>query len=312
MNLKKSLVKVLLSLFICSSLWGCGKSNAVKNVEELIDGIGEVTADSEESIEEAEKAFNALSDKEKEQVENAAQLEQKKEEVKERIKEAEEEAKKEEEKKKLAEKKEKLAPYDGTWKPIYSEAVNNDLLHSSPKVKKIYSKDLNIDELDETITPIDETTIKVSRDGLGALKLVDDQGITKFVSEGGAFVRKSEYDDVMDKMFVHVILDEDNIGDYIGGPIKIGRYLDEWGDETDADAYVLSSPAYDNEGLILLSFKDVKFEVYYNGVTDSTTYYEPYPLGYALGTGTPTLNKFGRAEGEIWYVRKEYVSNISE
>ena len=45
-------------------------------------------------------------------------------------------------------------------------------------------------------------------------------------------------------MFVHVVLDEDNIGDYIGGPIKIGKYTDEWGDESDSDVYTFSSPAW--------------------------------------------------------------------
>ena len=62
----------------------------------------------------------------------------------------------------------------------------------------------------------------------------------------------------------------------------------------------------------MLAFKDVKFEMYFSGISDATTYTEPYVLGYAIGYGAPVFSHFGRAEGEIWYVREEYVSDIQE
>ena len=309
MILKKMLVRVFLFVFICSSLYGCGKSEEVKNVEALIDGIGEVTVDSEDSIKKAEEAYDALTDKEKGKVENVDQLEKSKEELAACIKKAEEE-----EKKRLEEeRKAKIAPYVGTWKPIYADVLENEYIHQIDWVERDKERynDIVIKEDDEKISVSGDNIFNVGG-FTGALTLVEDNGIKKLVSSAGVFVREEDYDELMDKMFVHVTLDEDNISDYIGGPVKLGKYLDEWGDETDTDAYILSSPAYDNEGLIMLAFKDVKFEMYYSGISDATTYTEPYVLGYAIGSGTPTFSHFGRAEGEIWYVRKEYVSDIQE
>ena len=76
--MKKTVIIRVLLVCICIMLWGCGKSEAVKNVESLIEGIGEVTVDSGTSIEEAENAYNALTDEEKKQVENAELLRLKK------------------------------------------------------------------------------------------------------------------------------------------------------------------------------------------------------------------------------------------
>ena len=57
------------------SLCGC-KSKAAKETDELILKIGEVTASSTDEVERAQGAYDALSDKEKTQVENYALLEQ--------------------------------------------------------------------------------------------------------------------------------------------------------------------------------------------------------------------------------------------
>ena len=75
MRIKRTITILLLSLILmCGLLCSCGKSDAVKNVELLIDEIGEVTVDSEEDIKKEEEAYNALSEKEKKQVENADNL----------------------------------------------------------------------------------------------------------------------------------------------------------------------------------------------------------------------------------------------
>lgn len=313
--MKKTIVATILMVLMCCVLWGCGKSEAVKNVEALIDGIGEVTVDSEESIEQAEEAYNALTDEEKAKVENADQLITKREELDAYI------AKKKEEqrKKKEEEKKAKLAPYVGTWKSLYGPIVLNDYYRQIKwtEKEKVLRYDIVIDELDEQVKVNDDGTISGFKDSNEArnsqtFKLIDDNGIAKLVSRDGVYVRSEDYDELIEKMFVHVTLDEDNIEDYIGGPVEIGKYIDEWGDETDTKAYTFSSPAYDNEDLIMLAFKGVKFEIYYRGISDSSTYEIPYPLLSASGSGTVNLDHFGRAEGEIWYIRKEYVSDIEK
>ena len=67
---------LLLCLVMAFSLTGCGKSEYVKNAESLIDAIGEVTADSEEAVLAAEKAYDALTAEDQAKVDNAALLPQ--------------------------------------------------------------------------------------------------------------------------------------------------------------------------------------------------------------------------------------------
>lgn len=70
----KRIISLLLVLALCLPLCACGKSKAVSNVESLIGAIGEVTVDSEAAVVEAEEAYKVLTDKEKEAVENYADL----------------------------------------------------------------------------------------------------------------------------------------------------------------------------------------------------------------------------------------------
>ena len=71
----KKAISLLLALVMCLSLCACGKSEAVKNVENLISGIGSVTISSSAAIKEAEEAYNALSDEEQTKVKNYSDLE---------------------------------------------------------------------------------------------------------------------------------------------------------------------------------------------------------------------------------------------
>lgn len=68
-------IAVVLAALMLLSLCGC-KSKAAKETDELILKIGEVTASSTDEVERAQGAYDALSDKEKTQVENYALLEQ--------------------------------------------------------------------------------------------------------------------------------------------------------------------------------------------------------------------------------------------
>lgn len=61
---------VVMTLVLC----GCGKSAEAKLAEEYILTIGEVTLDSEEAIVVAEEAYNMLSEQEKEQIIDSAQV----------------------------------------------------------------------------------------------------------------------------------------------------------------------------------------------------------------------------------------------
>lgn len=70
----KKISCIILALTICVSLCSCGKSKDVKAAEEAILAIGEVTIDSGDAIEHAEKLYNILTDSEKSEVSNRVVL----------------------------------------------------------------------------------------------------------------------------------------------------------------------------------------------------------------------------------------------
>ena len=76
----KKVISFVLALSMVFALCGCGgqkqpeKPDAVKNVERLIDAIGEVSLDREKYITDAESAYNNLYEVDKEQVENYSLL----------------------------------------------------------------------------------------------------------------------------------------------------------------------------------------------------------------------------------------------
>lgn len=70
----KKTISLLLALVMCLPLCACGKSEEVQNVESLIDSIDNVSIESAEVVHIAENAYNALSDKDKEKVENYSVL----------------------------------------------------------------------------------------------------------------------------------------------------------------------------------------------------------------------------------------------
>lgn len=66
----KKIISLLLVVVMCLSLVACGKSEEVKNVESLISAIGAVSENSEAAIVAAEKAYNALTQDDKNKVSN--------------------------------------------------------------------------------------------------------------------------------------------------------------------------------------------------------------------------------------------------
>lgn len=65
---------LVLTFVLLLVLCGCGKSEAVKNVESMIEAVGTVTAESLDTIDAAMDAYDALPEEEKTKVENYAVL----------------------------------------------------------------------------------------------------------------------------------------------------------------------------------------------------------------------------------------------
>ena len=70
----RSVFVLVMIVFFAFSLTACGKSKAVKQVEQAISDIGTVTINSESAIKTAEDMYDMLTDKEKEKVENRFEL----------------------------------------------------------------------------------------------------------------------------------------------------------------------------------------------------------------------------------------------
>lgn len=77
----KKVVALILCTVMLMSFCACGKSKEAQNVDDLILAIGEVSIDSASKIKTAEDAYEALSDKDKEKVENYSILESSKSEL---------------------------------------------------------------------------------------------------------------------------------------------------------------------------------------------------------------------------------------
>ena len=78
---RNKLTLIIMMLILVLALSACGKSDAVKNVEAEINALQTITIDSRSDIEKAQADYDALSDKEKKQVENVATLDSAKEEL---------------------------------------------------------------------------------------------------------------------------------------------------------------------------------------------------------------------------------------
>lgn len=68
----KKVIALVIVFTMCFSLCACGKSKAATECENLINAIGEVSADSGKAIEVAEQAYTALSEKEKDSISESA------------------------------------------------------------------------------------------------------------------------------------------------------------------------------------------------------------------------------------------------
>lgn len=314
--MKNKIIPILLILLLTCIVSGCGKSEAVKNVESLIAEIGDVTLESEESIRAADDAYKALADEEKEQVKNKTELQDKKNElVNLKLKETEDKEKQaDEQKKKL------FKIFEGKWKQLYKQIYSLDGMETH-QIRTYYYDSFRDSitisyEHQTNVEVVDETHIRIDKFDY---ELIDDNGVQKLRSTAEnipmVYVREEDYKNVSEQMFVHVTLDDDNIDEYFGGVEKVGQFdnTDAFGQEREtdpADAYMITSKAYSDKGLLMLTYQDVTYEVYFDGFDSPQTFESPYII--TTGTGNPSINHYGRAKGDIWYVKKEYVSKIED
>ena len=300
----KKVAVLLLCLVICLSLCGCQKTEAVKNVESLIDGIGQVTLESVEAVAEAEAAYEALTDKEKESVGNYEVL----------ISAGE--ALEEVQQQHFEELRRRVI---GEWKDetgLVEENLNFTEDGRFQVGSVAYGDTWELSE--------DGNDVYVN--GWCSYTVIEENGITKLVNnrpfsfpyDGVLYVRPQDYEAAHNEKYVTVELTKENISEYMGEATFIGYELDDFGEEkTDTSCYAFPSLVHD-QGLIYLGAKDAAIEVLlrdkdYHDYSFSWTLSEPFGSWGVLGyvSDWEEIVGLGRAQGEIVFVKEEYVSHIN-
>ena len=293
----KKVIPLFLALLMCLSLCSCGKSEAVTNVEALIEAIGEVSAESEDAVVLAEDAYNALTDKEKEKVENFTVLTDARAALDVALEIARHEALE--------------ASFAGEWvselKRDFSIQLNTD-------------GTLTLDGFDGTwALNEEETALDLSFAGLSiSVKIIEEDGFQKLdmsAINSWCLVKAENYQAAFDKKFIAVELSGENVKEYLGDPVHIGYGLDAWGEEDKQNpVYLLTSKVYE-DGLVYIGCSD-DFAV--ELIWEST--YEnrkepiagnPFSLIWGYDDNDGYYNRpvsIGeRAAGTLYYVRSEYV-----
>lgn len=164
-------------------------------------------------------------------------------------------------------------------------------------------------------------TWELSADGktIGPYRIVDDDGITLLIRSGQSLtapvqvsyilVRREQFRDFFNRYFVEVDVTGENIHEYVNEPVYIGEYetVDSWGDVNGtAEAWTCTSPVYDSGLVFIGAGRNFRYEAIYNGYSADIRY--PYGIQYGAGgyTGAYTI---GRAEGRLFFVRSEYVTD---
>lgn len=320
----KKIVSLLLVLVMCLPLCACGKSEAVKNVEAMIDALGEITLESIDAIRSAEDAYNALTEDEQKKVKNYETLTAARD-----------------------------AYYElamvGEW------CVHNISLYD---IESMYSR-LNL-RLNADMTAVDygDGGMEISgpwsvTDGrltVGEVGkvwtdyvVVEEDGKLFLQTDNSnwSLMKIADFHNLLDNMFLIVDLAEVDVGEYCDLYIHKYESKDVWGTPSGiSEDVMIGSKSYQN-GWCFLYGKDPVIEVlvpqfeeirtyadrveHYNveATTLLSNYGDPFS-GSTMQIGITVYNEytiqstlavdqlsFGRAKGVLYFVNLEYVAEIT-
>lgn len=332
-------ISLLLILTLCLSLASCGKSEAVKNAEDLIEAIGEVTADSADAISRAEEAYAALTEEEKAQVSNASLISHARISFVEATFAALGEITVDSEPAIL----EAEAAYESLTNDEKTAVTNYDILTAAKEaLERAYFEQYRLSLVDEWVDIDRGFLIKLDADGHASLqepdgkklifdwKLSDDMQCIEFTGHVsfelnvnhifeytalvnpltynlnlGTLVRKSEETALIDQYFTLVELTAENMCEYIGESVLLGKVMNEWGEETDESVYYFKSKAYEN-GLVHVYASDD-----YRAEGDGFALDNPFaPFRFASRyLGSDELPAIERIKGTMYFLSSEYVTD---
>lgn len=143
-----------------------------------------------------------------------------------------------------------------------------------------------------------------------SLKILEEDGFTKLV--GGVFgskpfgyVRNTDYTAAFQEKYALAELNPDNLYNYLGDPVALGKMLNAEGVEV--NAFVYPSHAYD-DGLVYLG-SSCTFRVDYTHGGMPRYFWAESPLmAYRVEkVKNLKLNTQARINGELFYIKAEYV-----
>ena len=285
----KRLYICLLLCLVIPVLTGCGKSSAAKQVDAMIEAIGDATLENEEAIIAAEKAYAALSDEEKAQVEYASFLPIYRNNLDILKQQAAYEALK--------------ASMIGEWTDLY-DPENNRILIREDGTAEIsgYEYEWTLNQNMETIRFEGGSRIVLAVEDHDGLLVLNNPDLM-------TCMKKQEYDAFAAKAFVTVGLNQNVLGDYFGPAVDLGPLTDPEGKNTGAHIFAFRSSAYE-KGLIYFSVGDDFVLEYAAGKKLHGAIYEPYGASYITDPKQLDALKITAISRPITYIRAEYVSDL--
>lgn len=314
----KKAISLMLAFVLCLSLCACGKSEAVKNVEALIDAIGEVTAESGKTINAAESAYNALTEEEKAEVSGIEALSAAKVDYAEALIDSIGEVTIDSKSAILAAEEAYSALSDEEKMAVASTTTLTaaiDQLDILLKEQELIGRWCYISDKSAGLTFLEGGTVELG-EGFKADYIFTDngimidfeieydftyenfEGITVLMNEyAGTYVREEDYDAVHNKVFVDVDLATVDISEYAEF-VHLDYRLDDFGEKEPANTHLVVSEVYD-QGLIYWGTTGGDVIVEYGG---ENTIHGGFPFG-----ATSYVPEFGRMKGTIVFIRAEYV-----
>ncbi len=336
----KKAISLMLALVLCLSLCACGKSEAVKNVEALIDAIGEVAVESGDSIAAAQAAYDALSAEEQAKVGNSSTLSAAKvgytvaliDAIGEVTLDSEPTVIEVETFYNALSDEEKVAVTNtdvleaarSTLEDLKYEQLRLSFvgewlyLSDSLELKVILNADgtgeiLDFDETQPTEWQLSRDGTELSFDYWGVSLSCEVGTADEFVflnsdMVGASFVKATDYQAIAEQYLTVVEITMDNYEAYLGTVTFSRDVMDDWGENIFCTVFAFSNTAYD-DGLTVMGFSsDYRME-YTAGGSTNTLYY-PYVF-YDFNVQTPEEINIKRVKGTLTFVDNDFVESVT-
>lgn len=319
----KKIIALALVVVLCLSLSACGKSEAVKNVEAMIDALGEITIESIDAIRAAEDAYAVLMPEEQKKVKNYDTLT-------------------------AARDRYYELALVGEW--CWSSVDLSDLISNYNRVDMVLNTDMTGTDMIGTVQEYDAQwsvsngKLKMEGEGYYNLFEVVELGEKIHVQVPDTpieYMKRDDYIAMLDDAFLMVDTSKIALDEYFGFSFYENIEVDTWGEPTGyGDKRVLlTNRLYEQGWLYFNNDESFAIEVLYPEFHTEThheingTEYGTHEAGVLTLTGCPFTGasgkilwyipdftfvadlsvdqlSFGRAKGTITFINQKYVKEV--